>query len=218
MNVNQITNASGTSVTPNGTPSNELGQNQFLELMLVQMQNQSPLDPMNSEQFLGQLAQFSTIEQLTSVNAGIQDLAVGQAGIVAGQTVSMIGHHVVYDGADTQLVDGKGTIRYQLGAPASSVLVRVKNEDGVTVRTYELEQKKAGEHSFRWNGSEDGSSLPDGTYTFEVEALNAEGNPVTVETFSSGRVEGVTYKNGIPELIIGTSRREPSQVIRIGDD
>lgn len=218
MNVNEVRNATFTR-PPTATPSNELGQEQFLELMLVQLQNQSPLDPMNSEQFLGQLAQFTTIEQLTAMNAGLDQLALGQAGIVAGQTVSMIGRSVIYDGNDTQLVDGESTLRYELGNNAQNVVISIKNEDGTTIRTIELDAERAGEHVITWDGkSDNGAHQADGTYTFEVEATNGDGDQIPVRTYSSGRVDGVTYRDGVPQLIMGNSRRSPAEIIEIGNE
>jgi len=199
-----------------GIPSNELGQDQFLELLLTQMQNQSPLDPMDSEQFLSQLAQFTTVEQLAGVNDGIGDLAIGQAGIVAGQVVTMIGKDVTYAGNEIQLAEGEGKLMFELDQTASSVHVEIENSDGTVVRVLELGSRSSGTNEITWDGLDDaGNALPPGTYTFDVTAKTESGDDIRAQTFSTGRVDGVTYHDGSPELIIGETRQSPSDILEI---
>lgn len=217
MNINGIGSSPQTGAVGGiAGPGNQLGQEQFLELLLVQMQNQSPLDPMDSQQFLAQLAQFSTLEQLAGVNAGIDNLALGQAAGVAGQIVTMIGKDVTYEGNELHLRNGEAKVHFELDQSAQSVLVKIRDANGALVRVEELGTRSSGENSWMWDGETDGgSALPPGTYTYEIEATTRDGETVRATTFSTGRVEGVTYFNGTPELIIGETRKEPADVIEI---
>lgn len=217
MNINGVGSAPGAAAGSVGqAPSNNLGQEQFLELLLVQMQNQSPMDPMDSQQFLAQLAQFSTLEQLAGVNAGIDNLAIGQAGMVAGQVVTMIGKDVTYEGNETQLADGEANLKFELDQTAASVRVSIRNEDGTVIRVVDLGNRSSGVNEYVWDGEDDaGNAQPPGTYTFEVEATNQAGDDIRSQTFSTGRVDGVTYANGAPELIIGEIRKNPADILQI---
>jgi flagellar basal-body rod modification protein FlgD len=217
MNINGIGSVPGAAAGGVGqTPGNDMGQEQFLELLLVQMQNQSPLDPMDSQQFLAQLAQFSTLEQLAGVNAGIDNLAMGQAGVVAGQVVTMIGKDVTYEGNEVQLADGEANLKFELDQTAASVRVSIRNEDGTVIRVVDLGNRSSGVNEYVWDGEDDaGNAQPPGTYTFEVEATNQAGDDIRSKTFSTGRVDGVTYANGTPELIIGEIRKNPADILQI---
>lgn len=215
MNVNGIGSLSplGGSAT---APSSELGKDQFLELLLVQMQNQSPLDPMDSQQFLAQLAQFSTLEQLANVNTGLDNLAIGQAGMVAGQVVTMIGKDVTYQGNQVQLQNGRADLKFELEGRAESVRISIRNEEGTVVRIIEAGAHPSGMNELTWDGESDaGTAMPPGTYTFEIEATSTSGDEVAATTFSAGRVDGVTYINGTPELIIGDVRKSPADIDQI---
>lgn len=215
MNVNGIGSPTTTGAV-GSPPSNELGQDQFLQLLLVQMQNQSPLDPMDSQQFLAQLAQFTTIEQLVGVNDGIDNLAIGQAGMVAGQVVTMIGKDVTYEGNQVQLVDGEGDLKFELAQGAASVTVEIRNAEGVVVRVLELGKHGPGVNDHTWDGTDNsGAALRPGTYTYEVKALTADDKAIKNTTFSTGRVDGVTYASGSPELIIGDVKVHPANILSI---
>lgn len=216
MNINGLGSLGGTGATVGAANGGNLGQEQFLELLLVQMQNQSPLDPMDSQQFLAQLAQFSTLEQLAGVNAGIDNLAFSQAGMVAGQIVTMIGKDVTYPGNELQLADGEGNLKFELDRAAESVRVSIRNENGTVVRVVELGSRSSGVNEYGWNGKDDaGNAQPPGTYTFEVEALDQAGEKIRNETFSTGRVNGVTYVDGTPQLIIGDTKQSPADILEI---
>jgi flagellar basal-body rod modification protein FlgD len=215
MNVNELLGAQRVA-TPSTGSNSEVSQDQFLQLFLQQIQAQDPLNPMEGDEFLSQLATFSQLEQLTQLNQGITGLSVGQAGIIAGQTVTMIGRDVIYEGNETHLRDGTSTLRFELPASATEARIEVRDTDGIVVRTIELDDLDAGSRIETWDGQSDGGAeLADGTYTFDVVAVDGSGEELTVPTTSSGTVEGVTYRNGIPELIIGDVNRSPADIIEI---
>ncbi|MGF1510213.1 MAG: flagellar hook assembly protein FlgD [Myxococcota bacterium] len=215
MNIGGINNATAPATQTTGSNA-QVSQEEFLQLFLQQLQNQDPLNPMQGEEFLAQLATFSQLEQLTLINNGIDNLSFGQAAIVSGQTVGMIGKDVVYEGNETQLKEDSAVLRFDLPTDVQSAVVEIKDSNDIVVRRYDLEDLTPGERVETWNGrSDSGGTLPEGTYRFSVVATDAEGAQLSVQTTSSGVVDGVTYRNGVPELIIGDVRRSPSSVLEI---
>ncbi|NJK88186.1 MAG: flagellar hook assembly protein FlgD [Myxococcales bacterium] len=174
MNVNEVSGLAGGASATQGPNRSSLGQDQFMKLLLTQMQNQSPLDPMDSNQFLGQLAQFTTIEQLAAMRGGIDNMALGQAGIVAGQTVTMIGKDVTYEGNQVQLVDGTGKLLFDLAGASSNVKITIEDAQGRTIRTLELGSHASGKHDIAWDGLDaGGSAVPPRDLSFPRRSLRS---------------------------------------------
>ena len=107
-------------------------------------------------------------------------------------------------------------VHYALGEQAHDVSLRIMNADGAIVRKVELGAQGKGDHSFAWDGRDDeGNLLPAGMYRIEVMAADAEGLTVASSTNVSGIVTGVTYENGVPELMLGETRIQPANIIEV---
>ncbi len=201
-----------------------LGKDEFLELLITQISNQSPLEPMDSQDFVAQLAQFSSVEQLTSINDGLNTLAVGQAGILSGQTVNMLGKTVAYEGDQAHLPAGESApLKFSLGQNVDTLEVYVSAPGGEPKKVRISDDqvsgfRTAGVHTYEWDGKlEDGSTMPPGTYTFEVRATK-EGEPVEgISTWSIGQVSGISYESGAPQLVIGDARVSPADILEFID-
>ncbi|TKJ42231.1 hypothetical protein CEE37_00715 [candidate division LCP-89 bacterium B3_LCP] len=201
--------SSGTDQTSSGTNS-VLGQMDFLELLMVQLQYQDPLSPMDSQEFSAQLAQFSQLEQITQMNANLE--ASLQTNLILAQSVNntmvagMIGQNVVAYGNNTELVDGgEVTLNYNLASSAQNVTIEIKNENGATVRTIEVDAQSSGDQQVAWDGlDDDGEELADGIYTFSVDAQTSSGSSVQTTTYTVGTITGVTYVDGMAEFLVGS--------------
>lgn len=196
-------------------PQKKLGKEDFLTLLVTQLRHQDPLNPMSSTDFTAQLAQFSSLEQLFSVNdslSGIRDiLEVRESGNLLGY----IGKRVKTDDNRIALNDHAGQGAYALDGPAD-VTVFITDENGVLVRKIEEGWKTAGEHTLDWDGRDGrGSVLDDGLYTFNVQARDRNGYPVSSHTYANGEVTGVSYENGTPYLIVGNRRVLPENIITV---
>jgi flagellar basal-body rod modification protein FlgD len=169
----------------------------FLTLLVAQLQNQDPLNPMDNAQVTTQLAQISTVSGINQLNATVAALGASMAASQSLQAAGLIGHEVVIGGNDLELAtddDTKTSLAQggiSLGANADAVTVTIRDEAGNVVRTLDLGAQKAGDQFFDWDGKTDaGDTAKDGHYTFSVTAT-AAGKAVTFDTLMRARVEGV---------------------------
>jgi flagellar basal-body rod modification protein FlgD len=216
MNVNGISGGASASPGTGAAPRREVGKDDFLKLLVTQLANQNPLEPMDGTGFVTQLAQFSSLEQLSGVNERLESLSTAQMGMISGQAVGLVGHTVRYEGNSVQLEEGgTAALELELAAPADADVV-IRDESGAIVRTMHRDGLQPGRRSVAWDGRDDrGEQLPAGRYTFEVKAADEAGNPVSVSTFSRGRVDGVSYQTGVPRLMLGNTTIELAEVIEV---
>ena len=186
-----------------------LGQDAFLRLLITQLANQDPLSPTDPTQFVSQLAQFTSLEQLVGVNEGLNVIAISQTAATSAQMVSFVGQDVWIDDSTFAWAAGQDgqELHFELDGDASTVTVQIEDESGEVVRTLELGAKGEGEVVVDFDGlDDDGNELPTGTYSFSVQALDGEGESVGVETKSKGHVTGVTFEAGYPQLVLEDGR------------
>lgn len=166
-------------------------QNRFLTLLLTQLQNQDPTNPMKNEEITSQMAQLSTVSGISSLNEKIEGLLTGLQSSQSMQAANLIGKHVVVPGDAITLNNGAGKFGVLLEAPADVEIV-IKNADGVAVRTINLENQPAGVSSIPWDGKNDkGETVADGDYTFTMTAKNGAAEVASM-SLSIGLVESVT--------------------------
>lgn len=200
-----------------GTLDKTMGQNDFLHLLVVQLQNQDPLEPVKNEQFVAQLAQFSSLEQLVNINDSLTGLHMLESSINNSQAVNLIGKKITVSGNSLMVQDGQQARgSFVLDGTADSVTVTVQDESGATVRTLELGSKAAGSHEFLFDGRDDaGTELPDGNYTFTIKALGEDGKELNAATFADVIVEGITFCEGYVYLIAGGQRYMLSEITEV---
>jgi len=198
-----------------------LGQGDFLKLMITQLENQDPFDPMESGEFLGQLAQFGTVSGIEDLQKSFQDLT---GSIYSGQALQAAGlvDREVMVPVDMSIVD---PAQGQWGAaelPSSTgeVVVGVYDHSGALVRRMPLGPQQAGLAEFRWDGrDESGEIAPPGIYEFRAEAQEAGGRTQALEMFLAARVESVSLGNRDGSLTLtveGLGEIDFSKVRRIG--
>jgi flagellar basal-body rod modification protein FlgD len=202
---------SGTSTAQKTTTSSTsadkvdaLGRDQFLTMFLAQLKNQDPLNPMESQEFASQLAQFSSLEQLFNVNENLASMMTAETDSSRVQALNFIGKEIVAEGDSLSLESGKTvTGQFDLGA-AAECTVKILNEDGETVRTIPMGYLAAGSQSFQWDGLDSsGNSMDSGVYTFQISALSESGAQVTASTCISGTVTGVNLEGSTVNLYVG---------------
>lgn len=163
----------------------------FLNLLVTQLKNQDPLEPMKSQEFTNQLVQFSGVEQQLATNDKLDSLVDLQNGSRAGSAVNYIGREIEAAGNQLSLQDGSASFAYELNDNAAGAVIQIANGEGNVVRTLEAETT-AGRHEMTWDGTdEDGNTLPDGAYTMNLLAVDAENKTVQGTTSVFGRVTGV---------------------------
>jgi flagellar basal-body rod modification protein FlgD len=209
-------NATSTSISK----SNILGKDDFLNLLITQLQYQDPLSPLDSAEFTSQLAQFSSLEQMSNVNTNLEMLQLYQASINNSQAVSFIGKTIKALGNSIGVTDGVADqIHFDLEDDASDVLVHIYGSKGNLVKTIQSGALSAGEQRVEWDGTDnEGNTVPDDTYTFKVAATDNDANTVNVKTLITALVSGVSFKDGTTYLVAGNQEIPIGSVFEVMED
>jgi flagellar basal-body rod modification protein FlgD len=213
------TPAASTSLTGLSAQKDVVDKQDFLLLLVTQLKNQDPLSPMDGTQFTTQLAQFSALEQLQSINAKMDQLAAARGPLPGAAAVDLIGKTVTVDGGMVTLgAEGSAEIPFTLAGDAGQTLLAVSDPSGRTVRTVNLGPLAAGPQSFVWDGLDNtGQRQPAGTYRVQVNALDASGAPVTSSATVTARITGVSFENGAVMLLAGDRVLPLAGVTRISE-
>jgi flagellar basal-body rod modification protein FlgD len=177
-----------------GKGSVEESQDRFLKLLVTQMKNQDPLNPMDNAQVTSQMAQLSTVSGIDKLNATLEALSGSMIATNAMQASSMIGHVVVVPGSKLELKAGKAAAALDLTQPADNVTVQIKDAMGNVVRNLDMGSQPTGMVAVQWDGKND-QNLPakDGSYQFSAIAMLGK-ESTSVNTLSYGLVSGVIQK------------------------
>jgi len=187
---------------------NGLGQDVFIRLLTTQLKFQDPLKPMDSTEFVTQLAQFSALEETTNIKTLMGGVAASLTSVNNLGMAGLIGKEVQVEGALISHVEGApDTLNYRIAADASSVRIQIRNSVGDVVRTFGLGPQSPGVQSAEWDGFDNnGNLLPSGQYVFSVEAKGATNLPVAATEYTFGQVTGVSYDAGVPYLLVNGSK------------
>ncbi|MBL1140460.1 MAG: flagellar hook assembly protein FlgD [Proteobacteria bacterium] len=170
-----------------------LGQDAFLELMLTQIQHQDPLNPMESSDFLSQMAQFGTVNGITELNSSFATLSGSLQSNQALQASTMVGNTVLVPSSKAALVSGteiSGAI--ELNSSTSNLVINISDASGQSVRQVDFGSHTSGLTKFSWDGLDNnGNALPTGQYTIEAAAL-VNGEPVAQSVLINAKVDSVT--------------------------
>lgn len=210
-----------TSATAATKGKSVLGKDDFLNLLIVQLRNQDPLDPMKGTEFATQLAQFSSLEQLTNINSNLtESVTTNQLmaqSIGNSLAATMIGKSVKAS-SNTFMVTGTGDshLGYTLARDAAAVTLKISDATGLRVRTISIDGAKLGEGTYSWDGLNDvGSRVPDGAYTFTVEAADSAGVAVSATTSLSGLVSAIRFTANGTVFVVDGVEIPLSQIIEI---
>jgi len=210
--------SSSTSTDSTTTQSKDLmSQDVFLQLLITQMEHQDPLDPMKNEDFINQLAQLSTVEQLRTVNSNLQLLQLYQSSINNAQSVGLIGKEIKALGNSFSFTQGdEASMSFRLADDAARVEVNVKNSMGNVVRALSFNNLKKGSNQVTWDGKDNNASpCASGDYTFEIKAYDDADNEISVQTLIQGKVTGITFEDGSPKLQVGSSLISISDIYEV---
>ncbi|WP_119301915.1 flagellar hook assembly protein FlgD [Dongia deserti] len=189
--------------------------NNFLLLLTKQLQNQDPLDPMDTAQFTQQLVGFSQVEQQIASNKSLEKLIALQSSTNAFGAVSFIGNEVAVDSSHISLKNGKAKFEYQIDRTASSAALTVINERGQVVLVQEA-NKGIGTYKVEWNGKDAfGNQLPDGSYRVAVSYSDAQGQVYAAPITSFGVVDSTEIKDGEVKLFVGSVGFPIDKVLKV---
>ena len=204
-----------------GLGNTTMKKDEFLKLLVEQLKHQDPMSPMNSQDFASQLAQFSSLEQLTNMSGMMEesvqaDLMLTQA-INNTMATSFIGKNV-YAAGDmiTFTKDDPVDISFQLNGRAENVIVNVMDGAGNIVKGMELGALFEGKQSLTWDGKNtNGDEVPEGEYKIQVIALDANDDPVGTLTMVQGIITGIKYTDGTAVFVVNDEEIPFSNVIEI---
>ncbi len=224
MTISTVSGASTPTASSNSTLSatdqanlnNQIAGNftTFLTLLTTQLQNQNPLDPLDTNQFTQQLVQFASVEQQMNMNTQLQTLVSLQQTAQNSQALGFVGKTVTVNGATAPLTNSQAQWTFNPTNPASATFT-VTDSTGQTVFT-QSGTVQPGTQSFNWNGlNSSGQQLPDGNYTLTITATGADGKPVAIPTTVVGTVSSVDLTQSPPVLSIGGQSYTLNQILSV---
>ncbi|MBI5179508.1 MAG: flagellar hook assembly protein FlgD [Nitrospinae bacterium] len=215
-----VTSATETTATPSSTKASTplskkdaMGKDQFLKLLVEQLKHQDPLSPMQNTEFTAQMAQFSSLEQLYNVNTNLGSLSQINTSVASAQSMGMIGKEVKAAGNGVEIKNGQATnLSFHIPSDAGTVNIHITNGAGEVVSTINQGGLSEGDHTIPWDGKDlGGGKLPDGSYTYSIDARSVTGQAIDPTTFMRGIVKSVTIENGNTYLNVGNVK------VAIGD-
>ncbi|HEY1141347.1 MAG TPA: flagellar hook assembly protein FlgD [Lysobacter sp.] len=197
--------------------STSLGQADFLRLMTEQLKNQDPLKPLDNAQFLGQLAQFSTVQGIDKMQNAMQAVASVMESDQTLRAAALVGRDALVE-ADTLDVQAGTTVRGEIAATsAGPITVEIVDAAGTRVRTMTMQANAAGNVPFEWDGKNDaGQAMPGGTYTIRAAAGSGKDSEALAVGVAA-KIDSVSIEpNGLVLNLKGLGSHPLSSIRRIG--
>lgn len=209
--------ASTSSSSSSSTSNSQIDKTQFLELLVAQIKNQDPLNPVDNQEFTAQMATFSSLEQLMNVNDNLSMILSASNSTTSAQAVSLIGKEVTASGHNVHIENGTASdVSFTLPSDASAATITIEDANGNVVRTIEKGAMGAGSQAVQWDGMDDyGTPLADGLYSYNVEASDVNGQTMDVTTYTTGVVTGVSFENDVAYIQIGDLKFMLSEITAV---
>ena len=221
--INNVNSTTGTSPasTPNDAtplgPGGKLGKNEFLKLLVTQLRYQDPMNPLQGEEMAAQLAQFSSLEQLVNIGDALKTQQTSNDALVAAVTnntaMTTIGQEITAVGDQVYLPeDGKATVSCTAAGSGQGTLT-ITDSNGKVLGTRNLGYVGAGANTFDIGTA--GAGLEKGGYRYYIDVKGGDGKAVEVETYTTARIDGITYGNDGALLTAGPLRIKPGAIVKI---
>lgn len=201
--------------------NSSLDRADFMTLFITQLQHQDPMKPMESYEMASQLAQFSNMEATMKMSDNMEKMLHYTTSQNNLQLLSLIGKTIETDGNEIGVTDGQvARTSYLLGESAPFSMVYVYDAGGKLVRTIDNGYQSAGQNVLAWDGKDNnGRLVPDGMYTYKVDALAADGSQVEVAQRASGKVTGLEFDSGKAAITVsGHIKKYVSDIINVHDN
>lgn len=196
--VNDVYGSNAANAMMNAQTKSLLGdtQDRFLTLLVTQLQNQDPLNPMDNAEVTSQIAQLSTVNGIQQLNNTLLALT-GQMDMSQSlQAAGLIGKDILYPGDQIKVGAGGAATPFgiDLMAATTKSVVTIRDNSGVVVYTKEMGAQDAGIYPFAWDGKDTaGSLVPEGAYSVSIEAFDNKDQPVSAETLTAGNINSIAY-------------------------
>ncbi len=209
-------NAQSKAGTADASSSSEEVQNRFLKLLVTQLKNQDPLNPLDNAAVTTQISQISTVTGIENLNATMQTLLSNFNDGQSMQAAGLLGKRVLVPGSRLALSDGEAGGGANLAGPADKVTLSILDAAGKVVQSRNLGAREAGSFSFTWDGQTDaGTAAPPGNYSFSITAVRGS-ESVAAETMQLGTVSALVRDKGAFQLeLAGLGRVDFNKVQQI---
>lgn len=199
-----------------GSSATQATEDRFLKLLVTQMKNQDPLNPLDNAQVTSQMAQLSTVTGIEKLNTALSGMSESFQAAQSLQAANMVGRSVLAAGSVMGLSSGTAYAGVELKSSADSVVVSIKDSSGSVVRTIELGAQPAGTVTFQWDGKSDKAvAQKDGVYTFDVVAKQGK-DSVTADKLALSKVDSVSLTStGVKLNVAGIGAVDASSVKQI---
>jgi len=187
-----------TKVSPDGV---SMGKNDFLLLLVAQLENQDPMNPQDATEFTSQLAEFSSLEQLENVNKSLEGLTTMSSEMERMSALGLIGQDVVAQSSQFHFNGDPVQLGYRLETPADDVKLYVLSQTGSTLATISSQENDPGEYFINWDGLSDvGMPLEPGDYSLAIRAVDDDDKIIQTDSLIRGRVEAVDMSGMTTQL------------------
>jgi flagellar basal-body rod modification protein FlgD len=220
MDVTSVQRTANSTTTSANQTNKASGSEDFLKLLTTQMSHQDPLNPMDNAQFTSQLTQFSQLEQLTQLNAQMNTMTMAQTAALNASMVSFIGKDVEAVG-NSLAVSSAGQsgsassvdLKYDWSGSAKDVTVEVYNSKGELKNSLKVGDQNSGTQHYQLPLTDlEGKPLPEGEYSYVIKGQDQNGQEIKAKSYVDGRVSGISYDKGYPELLLQDGR-----IVAVGD-
>ncbi|MBT8490300.1 MAG: flagellar hook assembly protein FlgD [Deltaproteobacteria bacterium] len=213
MDYIQALSSNYVSPTSNDNDKDVVNKDQFLTMLIAQLQNQDPLNPVDGTDFTAQLAQFSSLEQLTNMNTNLETLFANQEISNRVESVNLIGKEITALGNTVQVDGTPVTISYSLPEDVKAGTIDIYGPNGNIVKSIEFNSQQAGTNSVAW----DCQGVENGVYQFTVTAENSAGDPVNADTLITGQATGVTFEGNTSYILVGEQMVPVENLVYVKD-
>lgn len=206
-----------TTTTTTKKPEN-LGQADFMRLMTEQLKHQDPLKPLSNSEFIGQLAQFSTVQGISDLNAAVTGFGDALTGDQVLKGASLVGHSVLIPSEKLALAASGDTTGVVMAPSPGTISVEITDASGVVVKKIEIDAEAKSEAAFAWDGlNAKGERMPAGAYSIKATHTDASGTATALNTYVDATVESVTIgSDGLYLNLPGLGTAPLDYVLRIG--
>ncbi|MBI4949050.1 MAG: flagellar biosynthesis protein FlgD [Deltaproteobacteria bacterium] len=202
--VSSATTVSMSDSSSTTSTTEELGKDDFLLLLVTQLQNQDPLNPTDNTEFVSQLAQFSSLEGIKNMEETMSTVADGISDMQKWSLSDLIDNTVKFESSSFDYSGEPVSIEYSLGSNAASANVSIYDANGNLIKSVDAGALNSGSYELQWDGTDAaGAVAASGTYTVNITALDSSGASVGVSTYVSGKVTSVTYGTDGAEINAG---------------
>ena len=191
----------------------------FLMLLVTELKNQNPLEPLDNKDLIAQLTQLTSLENISNMTKSVTDFVSSSMSIQKAEAASMVGKNVVVHSNNLELNNGRADpIYFKLDKPAH-IYVKITDANGKQVYFEDLGDTDAGFHSWVWNGKDSsGTALPDGTYFYSVYKVNPDGSEEEIGGLEQGRVEAVQFTDGKIYILVNGQRYPVDSIVEISEE